>query len=43
MAFNSLQHLHDYASKAALFACVRKHLGYYVNYKPSPVSHVLWK
>ena len=26
MAFNSLQHLHDYASQAALFACVRKHL-----------------
>jgi len=26
MAFNSMQHLHDYASLAALFACVRKHL-----------------
>lgn len=26
MAFNSMQHLHDYASQAALFACVRKHL-----------------
>jgi SAM-dependent methyltransferase len=27
MAFNSMQHLHDYASLAALFANVRKHLG----------------
>jgi SAM-dependent methyltransferase len=26
MAFNSMQHLHDYESLAALFACVRKHL-----------------
>jgi SAM-dependent methyltransferase len=26
MAFNSMQHLHDYASQAALFANVRKHL-----------------
>ena len=26
MAFNSMQHLHDYASLAALFANVRKHL-----------------
>ena len=26
MAFNSMQHLHDYQSLAALFACVRKHL-----------------
>lgn len=26
MAFNSMQHLHDYASLAALFGCVRKHL-----------------
>jgi SAM-dependent methyltransferase len=26
MAFNSTQHLHDYESLAALFACVRKHL-----------------
>jgi len=26
MAFNSMQHLHDYASQAALFAGVRKHL-----------------
>jgi SAM-dependent methyltransferase len=26
MAFNSMQHLHDYASLAALFAKVRKHL-----------------
>src|SRR5215475_15444147 len=26
MAFNSLQHLHDYASLAALFANVRRHL-----------------
>jgi SAM-dependent methyltransferase len=26
MAFNSMQHLHDYDSLAALFRCVRKHL-----------------
>lgn len=26
MAFNSVQHMHDYASQAALFANVRKHL-----------------
>jgi SAM-dependent methyltransferase len=26
MAFNSMQHLHEYASQAALFGCVRKHL-----------------
>ena len=26
MAFNSMQHMHDYASQAALFASVRKHL-----------------
>ena len=26
MAFNSMQHLHDYGSLAALFGCVRKHL-----------------
>jgi SAM-dependent methyltransferase len=27
MAFNSMQHMHDHASLAALFASVRKHLG----------------
>lgn len=26
MAFNSMQHMHDYTSQAALFACVRRHL-----------------